>query len=179
MLCTTLRTCSKTISAHKASHPYCNSWLLGLNIGFMHRGVIRSSYCRIPRDWSTACDMAVKTLTDCLTNTLSCMHVHTQALATTCLRTHMCTQNRSDRLFHQLHRLDWHLFSWVSSKLPACRGKYNNLALQGLWCHCYSLKSYFSSLSLVAKLLLYTSLDVAKLFKRSLQHPYTKSAHKC
>lgn len=66
----------------------CKSRLPGLNIGIVHSGVIRCSHRRIPRDWSTVCDMAVKTLTDCLTNTLSCMHVDTQACATTCLWTH-------------------------------------------------------------------------------------------
>lgn len=66
----------------------CKSWLPGLNIGIVQSGVIRCSHRRIPWDWSTVCDMAVKTLTDCLTNTLSCMHVDTQACATTCLWTH-------------------------------------------------------------------------------------------
>ncbi len=76
---TTLRTCWKTISpAKQVIRTTRKSRLLGLNIGIMHRGVIRSSHRRIPRDWSPACDMAVKTLTDCFTNTCTCTHTHTQ-----------------------------------------------------------------------------------------------------
>lgn len=124
---TTPRTCCKTIfpPQSKSSVPRVSHGLPGLNIGIMHRGVIRSSHRRIPRDWSPACDMAVKTLTDCFTNTRT-QNAHTNMQRRACTHTaHTCTQNHIDRLFYQLHRLDWHLFSWVSSQLPALRGKYN------------------------------------------------------
>lgn len=81
---TTLHTCCKTISpAKQVIRNTCKSRLPGLNIGIMHRGVIRSSHRRIPRDWSPACDMAVKTLTDCFTNTRTHPHTNTQLHACT------------------------------------------------------------------------------------------------
>lgn len=56
------------------------------------------------------------------------MHTHIDTDAHSCTRAdeykHMLvsTQNHTDRLFYQLHGLDWHLFSWVSSQHSALWG---------------------------------------------------------
>lgn len=132
MLHTTLRTCSKTISPR----------LLRLNIGIMHRGVIKSSHCRIPWDWSAVCDKAVKTLTDCLTNTPGCMHVHTQAHATSCSWADVHAKSQWQTVSPTPCAWLTPILSWVSFKLTALRGKYNSLVTQARLCHCYPLKSY-------------------------------------
>lgn len=112
---TTLHTCSNTVFPSQSKSSVPKSWLPRLKyIGMTHRGLIKSSHRRVPWDWSALCDMAVKTLTDCLTNKLSCEHVCTHARAH--MRPHACkhtcTQNHRDRLFYQLH-VD--TLSWVFS----------------------------------------------------------------
>ena len=116
------------------------SRLPGLNIGIMHRGGNQEFSSQDPprliRGVWHGCQNTDRLFYRCThadththTETHSSMHAHAQKHT----NTRTCTKkNHIDRLFYQLHWLDWHLFSWVPSQLPALRGKYNpnSLALQ-------------------------------------------------
>lgn len=115
---TTLHTCSKTIPPPQSKSAVPKSRLPRLKyIGIMHRGLIKSSHCRVPWDWSALCDMAVKTLTDCLTNKLCCVHVRAHT------RTHTQPQACKHTCAHKITGTDCFINSTLTPS-PGCSSSY-------------------------------------------------------
>lgn len=102
--------------------------------------VIRSSHRGIPRDRSEAYDMAVKTLTDCLTSALSGMRVHTRLQPNPHTHTHMHTKSQ----WHIILPMQFWLTSILMGILQASYFKrHNNAALQDILWHYYNQKKFF------------------------------------
>lgn len=98
------------------------SYLLGLNIGIMHRRgnqeLSSQDPLRLIRGLWHGCQNTDRLFNQCA-QLNACTHTHIQPHS--CEHTCMYTQNHRDRLFYQLHSSDWHLFSWVSFKLPTLK----------------------------------------------------------
>lgn len=119
----------------KASHPYC-TWVTVARVKYRNHAQRSNQESSsqdpmrlIPCVWH-GCQHTDGLYQHAHINIHSCMHTHRH------MQTHGCKRLDVHKIiltifFIQLHSLDWHLFSRISSQLPAQQGKYKLIDTAG------------------------------------------------